>query len=512
MTATSHPLSSIAAITVLQNGGNAMDAAVTASAVQSVVEPQSTGIGGDCFCLYAPENGDVVAYNGSGAAPGDATVDWFLDQGIDSIAVQSPHAVTVPGAIDAWDQLLSDHGSIGLDEALTPAIRFAREGYPVHPRVHFDWSLNAGKLAEDPAAKRIFLPGGTIPEIGALHYQPELASTLQAIADQGRSVFYEGFIAEDIVTCLTKHGSRHKLDDFARHRGEYVTPIGSDYKGFRVLECPPNGQGIVALQMLSILDGMDLSSINPSSTERYHLEIEAARLAYGDRDALLSDPKFSDIPIEELLSENRARKHRERIDPQKSMGPVSPSDFPNHEDTVYICVVDKDGNAVSFINSIFWSFGCGLVAPRTGIVLQNRGCGFVIQPEHPNCIAPFKRPLHTIIPGMLMKDGNAVMPFGVMGGQYQPCGHAHLLTNLFEYGMDLQEAIDHPRLFPTTDGPVNAEVGIPENVLAALIRMGHEIHHPPAPIGGAQAIFIDRKEGVLSGASDPRKDGMAIGY
>lgn len=511
MAATSHPLSSIAAINVLQSGGNAMDAAVTASAVQCVVEPQSTGIGGDCFCLYAPAGGGLVAFNGSGAAPMRAEQSWFAEQGIDRIGLTSPHSVTVPGAIDAWDRLLSDHGTIGLDVALAPAIRHARDGYPVHHRVNHDFHDAAEKLRRDPAAAAIFLPGGEVPGIGTRHRQPELADTLQAIVDKGRDAFYFGAVAEDIVSHLNGFGGLHQLDDFAQHKGEYVDPISTGYRGYQVYECPPNGQGIVALQMLNILDGLGLDQMEPLSVERLHLQIEAARLAYRDRDSLLADPRMADLPIEKWLSEDRAAKYRSRIDRNRAMGPL-PSDFPDHRSTVYITVVDRDLNAVSFINSTFWKFGSGLVAPRSGVVLQNRGAGFVLEPGHPNCIAPGKRPLHTIIPGMLMRNGQAVMPFGVMGGQYQPCGHVHLLHNLFEYGMDLQEAIDCPRLFPTTTGPVNVETGISPETRAGLEALGHRLAPVESPIGGGQAIWIDRENGVLRGASDPRKDGMAIGY
>lgn len=511
MAATSHPLSTIAAINVLQSGGNAMDAAVTASAVQCVVEPQSTGIGGDCFCLYAPANGGLVAFNGSGGAPMRAEQAWFAEQGIDRIGEMSPHSVTIPGAIDAWQQLLSDHGTIGLDAALEPAIRHARDGYPIHHRVNYDFHVSVAKLQRDPAAARIFLPSGQVPEIGTRHRQPELADTLQAIAHRGRDAFYFGAVAEDIVGHLNSFGGLHQLDDFAGHKGEYVSPISTSYRGYQVHECPPNGQGIVALQMLNILDGLGLDQMEPLSAERLHLEIEAARLAYRDRDSLLADPRMADISVDSWLSETRASQYRSRIDRGRAMGPL-PSDFPDQQSTVYITVVDRDLNAVSFINSTFWKFGSGLVAPKSGVVLQNRGAGFVLQPGHPNCVAPGKRPLHTIIPGMLMKDGQVEMSFGVMGGQYQPVGHVHLLHNLFEYGMDLQEAIDCPRLFPTADGPVNFESGIPEKSCVRLHALGHVMTPATDPIGGAQAIIIDRENGVLRGASDPRKDGMAIGY
>lgn len=512
MAATSHPLSTLAAVNVLQSGGNAMDAAIVASAVQCVVEPQSTGIGGDCFCLYQPAGGAVVAFNGSGRAPAAANVEYFVAQDIATFTPHSPHTVTIPGAVDGWAQLLADHGTLSLGDALAPAINLARDGYVIHHRVHFDWQLYENLLRRDGTAARIFLVNDAAPTIGSIHRQPELADTLEHIAIKGRDGFYNGRVAEDMVTYLRSLGGLHTLDDFASASGEYVTPIKTTYKGYDVYECPPNGQGIVALEMLNILSGMGLENLTPHSAARLHLEIEASRLAYRDRDAMLCDPAFADMPVEYWLSEEHARKNRGLIQPTRALNPLPPSDFPAHEDTVYISIVDKDRNAVSFINSIFSPFGSGLVSPQTGVLLHNRGRGFSLKPGHPNCIAPGKRPLHTIIPGLLAKNGRAVMPFGVMGGQYQACGHAHLLTNLLDYDMDLQEAIDGTRVFPTNAGTVEVERSLPKDVRTELESLGHALAQPERPIGGAQAVWIDWETGVLSGASDPRKDGMAIGY
>jgi len=409
MAATSHPLATLAALDMLRTGGNAMDAAVTACAVQCVVEPQSTGIGGDCFVLLSPKGSDeIVAFNGSGRAPAAADVQWYQEQGITEIERQSPHAVTVPGAIDAWSQLLGAHGTKSLGDVLQPAIRFARDGYPLHQRVLFDWSKELDTLTGEEW-RRTFLRDGRIPPEGSLHKQPALAKTLEIIAAKGRAGFYEGSVAEAIVAHLRDLGGLHSVDDFAAAEGEFVTPIKTDYKGYDVYECPPNGQGIVALEILNILSGFDLTKLDPSSAERLHLEIEATRLAYGDRGASLADPAQADVPIETWLSEAYAAEMRARIDPGKAMADVPPSPLPQHKDTVYLCVVDKDRNAVSFINSLFYSFGSGLMAPDTGVVLQNRGCGFVVDPGHPNCIAPRKRPLHTIIPAMLCRGGRTVM-------------------------------------------------------------------------------------------------------
>ncbi len=515
MAATSSPLSTATAIQVLMQGGNALDAAIAAVAVQCVVEPQSTAIGGDMFCLYKPHDGDLVGFNGSGKAPAAATPEWYADQGITEIERVSPHAVTVPGVIDSWSQMLEAHGTMSLGEVLQPAIRYAHDGFPVHHRVHEDWLNCEALLANDPTGAKYYLHDGKAPKIGSVIKLPLLAKTLEHIAENGREGFYEGWVAEDIVSFLQNKGGLHTMKDFANMRGDFITPIKTDYKGYEVWECPPNGQGIVALEMLNILGGMELDKLDPLSAERLHLEIEAARLAYRDRDAVLADPTQADVPVEQWLSEAHAAGQRDLINRSKRMGAMPPSELSNHKDTVYLTVVDKDRNAVSFINTIFHSFGSTQVTPKSGIVLQNRGMGFSLDPAHPNCIAPNKRPLHTIIPGMLMKDGKAQMPFGVMGGQYQACGHAHLLTNLLEWDMDLQEAIDLTRGFPDVDDPddrVQVESGLPENIRAELEALGHETYIPTSPVGGAQAIWIDWENGVLRGASDPRKDGCAIGY
>ncbi len=517
MAATSQPLSTFTAIQILQQGGNAMDAAIAAVAVQCVVEPQSTGIGGDCFCLYKPHDGELVGFNGSGRAPAAANVQWYCDNSIDQIERQSPHAVTVPGVIDAWEQLSADYGTMQLKDLLQPAIRYADEGFPVNHRVNFDWQLCLDLLSNDPAGAKYYLSDGKAPPIGSIVKLPLLAETLFHIAEQGREGFYDGWVAEDIVAFLRGQGGLHTQEDFANARGEYVTPIKTDYWGYEVYECPPNGQGVVALALLNILAGLDMKNIDPNSAERRHIEIEAARLAYRDREGVIADPAFVDVPVEAWLSENHAARNRDLIDRSKRLADLPPSPLAAaiHNDTVYLTVVDGERNAVSFINTLFYPFGSGLVAPKSGVVLHNRGQGFVLDPDHPNCIAPGKRPLHTIIPGMLMKDGRAQMPFGVMGGHYQAAGHAHLLVNLLDYEMDLQEAIEDTRVFPDfSDGAntVQVEDGMADTVRKELEALGHATYVPDRPIGGAQAIWIDWEEGVLRGGSDPRKDGCAIGF
>ncbi|RJO64482.1 MAG: gamma-glutamyltransferase [Myxococcales bacterium] len=513
MAATSHPLATLAALDVLRAGGNAMDAAVAACAVQSVVEPQSTGIGGDCFALYSREGSDdIVAFNGSGRAPAGATAGHFARQGIGAIDSLSPHAVTVPGSVDAWSRLIAAHGSRELGELLRPAIAYARDGYPVHDRVWGDWKHAQATIRNDSSTQNVFMPGGRLPAPGALHRQPNLAATLERIAREGRDGFYKGPVAEEIVEHLNRRGGVHTVADFAAARGEYVKPIRANYRGLDIYECPPNGQGLIALLLLNIVAGLDFKNRGPLSSERLHAMIEATRLAYADRDALLADPAQADVPVAALLAPARAESSRARIRQDGRIEPLVPLPLPAHKDTVYICVVDKDRNAASFINSLFSSFGTGLMAPRSGVLLHNRGAAFVVRPGHPNCIAPGKRPMHTIIPGMAARNGRVVMPFGVMGGHYQAMGHAWFLTNFLDFDLDLQQAIDLPRLFPTPAGPLEVETGIPADAVAALKRLGHAPVIPDRPIGGGQAIWIDWQTGMLTGASDPRKDGMALGY
>jgi len=512
MAATSQPLATTTAIEVLKAGGNAIDAGVAACAVLGVVEPQSTGIGGDCFALYAPQGRiPPVAINGSGYAPSAATVEKLRGLGLELIDYQSPHAVTVPGAVDAWSQLLCNYGSKGFDELLQPAINFAENGFAVSPRIAMDWAANEKKLSACPNSTRMFLPGGRAPRVGDIHRQPELANSLKAIAQDGRDAFYKGDIGEDIVAHLTDLGSLMTLEDFNRYRAQYVEPIKTNYRGFDVYECPPNGQGIIALIMLNILQGFDMAALDPNGSDRLHLEAEAARLAYRDRAGLIADPDAIDVPSALLLSPSYADSLRDHIDHSRAMAALPPAGETEHRDTVYLTVVDADRNAISFINSTFHSFGTGICAPKSGVMLQNRGASFVLDENHPNCIAPGKRPMHTIIPGMLSQGDRAIMPFGVMGGHYQAVGHTHFLTNFIDFGMDPQEALDSPRAF-YYEGALSLENGIGQGTAAALADLGHRVKATDVPIGGGQAIHIDWQRGTLTGGSDPRKDGCALGY
>ena len=513
MAATSMPAATLTALDVLRAGGNALDAAIAAVAVLCVIEPQSTGIGGDNFCLWKQPGKPLVAINGSGRAPEAATIDWFEGQGITAIDDTGPHSVTIPGAVGSWETLLAAHGTKGLDELLQPAIGFAEDGWPVHHRVASDWALLAEKLRKNGAAP--FLPDGAAPKAGDVFRQPALAATLRTIAKQGARGFYEGPVAADMVATLRAHGGLHTEADFAAGRtaAQFVEPIHTAWRGYDVWECPPNGSGLMVLMLLGILEGFDAAS-DPLAPERLHRHVEAARLVYRDRDAFIADPSQADVPIRHLMDPAYLAGLRGLIDPARAL-PALPrageAVLPPHRDTVYLCVVDRDGNACSFINSLFKGFGSGILAEQSGVMLQNRGAGFVVQRGHPNCIAPNKRPMHTIIPAMLTKDGEAVMPFGVMGGHFQPMGQTLFLGNLLEYGLDIQQALDLPRLFPY-GGKMEVERGIPQATVDLLARMGHTPAMIDRPHGGGQAIWIDRARGTLVGGSDPRKDGMALGY
>lgn len=512
MAAASTPLATLAAIDVLRRGGNAIDAAITASAVLCVVEPHMTGIGGDCFCLIGRADGSVTGLNGSGRAAMAADRDWLAGAGLEGgIPSDSPHAVTVPGAIDAWDVLLRDHGTIGLADALGPAIALARDGFAVTPRVARDWAGLVDKIDGDEGARRHLLLDGRAPQAGEIMRFPALARTLETIARDGRDAFYEGAIAEEIVTHLAARGGLLTMEDFARTAASYVTPIATGFADHAVDEIPPNGHGITALIGLNVLDRFDMARFAPDSPERYHLQTEAMRRAYMLRNRYVADPDHAEVPVQALLSAETADRLAGEIDLARTM-PANPLELaPTGTDTIYLTVVDKDRTAVSFINSVFAGFGSGIVTPGTGIALQNRGCGFVTDPAHPNCIGPGKRPMHTIIPALVRRDGRVILSYGVMGGQYQPMGHVHVALNTLVYGMDVQEALDFPRSFHD-DGALILEDGVPAATREALAAMGHTVKAADAPLGGGQAIAIDRARGTLVGGSDPRKDGMALGY
>jgi gamma-glutamyltranspeptidase/glutathione hydrolase len=510
MAATSHPTATLAALDALRTGGNALDAAVAAVAVQGVTEPAMTGIGGDCFALVGYPDGRVIAFNGSGRAPAAAAPDRLAEFGVRDLS-GSVHAVTVPGAVDGWSQLVEAHGTRSLDELLQPAIRHAEEGFVVTPRVAFDWARNADLLRRSEAGRTHYLPEGRAPVPGERLQLPLLAKTLRRIARQGRSAFYEGDLAEQMLGFLKGQGGLHELEDFDRTRGAFVEPIRTSYRGVEICECPPNGQGLIALLMFNMLETFDLGRLDPEGPERQHLEIEATRLAYHDRDACLADPEQVEVPLGRLLDKAYAARLAALIDPDRAMRELPPALLPEHRDTVYLTVVDRDGMVVSFINSLFELFGSGLVCPSTGVLFHNRGKSFSLDPAHPNAIAPGKRPMHTIIPAIALKDGRPAIGFGVMGGHYQPTGQAHVLTNLLDFGMDPQSAIEASRTFGYGD-QVQVEHGVPKATVAGLAARGHPVAPAAAPLGGGQMIVLDHERGVLIGGSDSRKDGLALGY
>src|SRR5262249_6859785 len=486
MVATSHPLAALTAIEVLRAGGTGVDAAVAGCALLGVIEPQSTGIGGDCFALIQPKGeGKITAYNGSGRAPMAATAEWYLERKIHSVPLTSAHAVSIPGAIDARDTILRDHGKKGLDTLLQPAIKAAEEGYIVAPRIAFDWKNQIEKLKNGTNTERYLLPHGKPAVAGDVIRQPELGKTLRAIAKNGRDAFYSGEIAEDMVETLRGIGGLHMLDDFAAHTTEVTSPIGTTYKGHDVWQCPPNGPGITMLVMLNILSRFDLTKFAPLSVERFHLEAEAARIAYMIREQHVADPDHMKIDVAKILAKEFADEYigKIRMDGLLDLPNVAP---PMNPSTIYITVVDKDRNVCSFINSIAHSFGSAIVSDKTGVLLQNRAGGFRIQPGHPNCIAGGKRPLHTIIPSLLTRGGRALMPFGVMGGQYQPVGQTRVLTNILDYGCDVQEAIDMPRGLHY-EGVYQLEDGVPAAIVEGLKKLGHKTTSIVSPLGGGQA-------------------------
>jgi gamma-glutamyltranspeptidase/glutathione hydrolase len=511
MAATSHPASTLTAVEVLKAGGNAVDAAIAASAVQAVVEPGSTGVGGDCFAMVSLRgSADVRAYNGSGRAPAAFTRQAL--GAVSQIDRSSPYTVTIPGAVDAWCRLLRDFGRMSMAEVLAPAIAMARDGYALTPRVALDLGSQRDLLAADPAAAATFLVDGEAPPAGTVQRQPLLAETLDAIGREGRDGFYRGPVATDIVDRLRGLGGRHTLDDFAGAKGEYVPPIGTTYRGRTILECPPNGQGVVALLILNILSRFAAPS-DPCDPDHLHRLVEATRLAYAARDAMVADPASSGQAVSLMLSPAFADRLAGLVSTDRVIDPLPAFEDCLHSDTIYLCVVDRDRNVISFINSLFNLYGSGLMAPRSGVLLHNRGQGFSLKAGHPNEIGPGKRPMHTIIPGMVVEAGRVVMPFGVMGGHYQAMGHAHLVSAILDCGLDPQEAIDLPRLFPLPGtAMVEVEQAVRDRVGAELERRGFRLQPAQRPIGGAQAILIDWQRGVLIGGSDPRKDGFALGY
>ncbi|MFN4157650.1 MAG: gamma-glutamyltransferase family protein [Gemmobacter sp.] len=507
MVATSHPLAAGAALDILKAGGNAVDAAIAGAVLLGFCEPQMTGLGGDCFVLLQPAGSDaMIALNGSGRSPAGLSAQAMRDRGLTAVPVQGIEAVTVPGAVDAFCRLSADHGRLGLDRVLDPAIRYAEEGIPVAPRVAHDWAEAEATLKGK--ARDTLLINGRAPKLGEAFRAPGQAEALRRIARDGRAGFYTGEVAEDMVASLRALGGTHTLADFAATACTYTDPVAGTYKGGELLEHPPNGQGATAILMLNILSQFDIAALDPFGADRAHLEAEAAKLAYDARDRLIADPDHT-TRLAHMLAPETAARLAALIDPARAMPAAAPLTEAIHRDTIYITVVDSDRMAVSLIYSVYWSFGSGFASDRFGINFQNRGAGFTLTPGHPNEAAGAKRPMHTIIPAMLRHDG-ITMPFGVMGGGYQPCGHARVVSNLIDFGMDPQSALDAPRSFAAPHG-MEVERGYAPDVADRLTEMGHKVVEPAVPLGGAQAILI-HPTGTLEGASDPRKDGCALGY
>jgi gamma-glutamyltranspeptidase/glutathione hydrolase len=511
MAATSHPLATATAVDVLRNGGNAVDAAIAASAVLCVVEPHMTGIGGDCFAILVEPDGSVHGLNGSGRAPAAATSEAYRALGLSAVPETGALAITVPGAIRAWETLLQRFGTRDFGALLGPAISYAETGFAIHPRVARDWQNYVAALAGDEGGARHWLVGGRAPEVGSRFRAPALGATLAAIAKGGARAFYEGAIATEMAVTVQSKGGFLTEQDLAEVTADWVTPISLNYAGYDILEIPPNGQGITALILLGLLKRTGVAGHAHDSVERYHLEIEAARLAYAVRDHMVSDPATMTATPAQLLADAYLDTLARQVDPGRRNPEVVVPKGPN-ADTIYLTVVDRDRRAVSFINSVYEGFGSKVVLPKAGFALQNRGACFNLEPGHPNELGPRKRPMHTIIPAMAMKNGRVAASFGVMGGAFQPMGHAHVLSNMVDFGMDPQEALDHPRLFWEDDDDLAAEASIPTSVREGMVQRGHRVRDAASPLGGGQIIAVDHESGFLIGGSDPRKDGLALGW
>ncbi|QEH32707.1 Putative gamma-glutamyltransferase YwrD [Aquisphaera giovannonii] len=525
LAATSQPLASMAAIRVLQSGGNAVDAAIAANAVLGVVEPMSCGMGGDLFAIvWDARSRKLYGLNASGRSPRAATIAYYRQRGYEFIPTSGPLSWSVPGCVDGWDQLRGRFGTRPLAELLAPAIRYAEDGFPVTEIIAGDWKLSERALRAVPTSAACFLPGGHAPTTGDVFRNPGLARSLRLVAEGGRDAFYRGTIAEAIGAYSRSVGGLLAAEDLAAHASSWIDPVSVNYRGYDVWELPPNGQGIAALQMLNLLEPHDLKRMGFGSADALHLMIEAKKLAYEDRARYYADMDRSRVPVKELISREYAARRQKLIDPSRaSTNPIAGE--PLQADTIYMTVADGAGNAISLIQSNFNGFGSGHVPGSLGFALQNRGCLFALDESHPNRLEPGKRPFHTIIPGFVTKDGKPWLSFGLMGGDMQAQGHVQVLCNMIDFGMDVQEAGDAPRFrhFGSTEptgqpaqsggGTVAVESGFPPEAIRALEAKGHRIVlAEPGGFGGYQAIRIDLDRGVLIGGSDPRKDGAAIGY
>ena len=508
-----HPTAALIGLRVLDAGGTAADACVAMAAAMVVLSPMQTGMGGDAFLLfYEAETGVVAGIDGSGQAPMTIDVEKLRDLGLREMPERGAHTVTVPGAVRMWEDAVNRFGNQPLARLLEPAWELAENGHPVAEVVARYWEVHGDVLRENDAAVRTLLPNGRPPVAGEIFSQVDLAATLSAVAVDGADAFYRGEIAASIARSVQEAGGYLSEEDLAAHVSTFVEPISTDYEGVRVHEIPPPGQGVAALEMLNILEGLDLSSLAPASAERIHLEVEAKKLAFEDLHSEIGDPEFrqhAQIPTERLVSKDYAASLRERISPERAA--EQPSEPALGGDTTYLCAVDAEGNGCSFINSLYRAFGSGIVADGTGVCLHNRGNSFRLEPGHPNAIAPGKRPMHTLIPGLATREGALWAVFGVMGAAMQPQGHAQLLVNLIDYGMDPQEAADHPR-HRHEDGVLRIEGRVPDREIEKLRALGHLVDVKEdymIPAGGAQLVRI-LENGVRACGSDPRKDGCAL--
>jgi gamma-glutamyltranspeptidase/glutathione hydrolase len=525
MVATSQPLAVQAGIDILKAGGNAVDAAIAVNAVLGVVEPMSCGIGGDLFAIvWDAKSKKLYGLNASGRSPYQLNREAFREKGLSEIPDAGPLSWSVPGCVDGWEELRRRFGTKEYAELLAPAIRYAREGFPVSEIIAESWRASERNLRRWPDSAKTYLPGGRAPRVGKVFKNPYIARTYERIVEGGRDAFYRGSVADEIVAFSEANGGYFSSRDFAEHTSTWVEPVSTNYRGYDVWELPPNGQGIAALQMLNVLEAYDLKSLGHNSAEHLHLFVEAKKLAFADRAKFYADPDFNRLPTAELISKDYAAGRRELIDPDRAML-ETPAGDPKlvHGDTVYLTVVDKDRNCVSFIQSVYYAFGSEVVPGDLGFALQNRGALFALDPEHLNTLEPHKRPFQTMIPAFVTKEGRPHLSFGVMGGDMQPQGHVQVLSNLIDFGMNVQQAGDAARVrhfgsdTPTggtmTDGgTVAIESGIGDGAIEGLRRRGHRLVREVGSFGGYQAILIDWENGVLHAGTDPRKDGCAMGY
>lgn len=525
MVATSHPLATQVGLDVLKAGGTATDAAIAANAALGLMEPTGNGVGGDLFAIvWDAKTKKLYGYNGSGRSPRGLTREWFVENGYSQIPPYGPLPVSVPGAVDGWFALHGRFGKLPMKEVLAPAIRYAREGFPVTELIAHYWALSVPRLADQPGFLEQFTIDGRAPAKGEVWKNPNLARTLEAIGRGGRDAFYTGEIARTIGDFFTAHGGFLAYEDLAAHRGEWVEPISTAYRGVEVWELPPNGQGLAALQMLNILEGYDFSRIAFGSAEHVHLFVEAKKLAFEDRAKFYADPAFAEQPIAGLLSREYAARRRALIS-ERAARAVAPGQPDLGGDTIYLTTADRWGNMVSLIQSNYRGMGSGMAPPGLGFILQDRGQMFVLKDGHANSYAPGKRPFHTIIPAFITRGGEPWVSFGLMGGDMQPQGHVEIVMNLVDFGMNLQEAGDAPRIQhegstspegqaePMADGGwIDLESGFSYDTVRALMRKGHSVRFADGPYGGYQAIARDAANGTWIGASESRKDGQASGY